>query len=208
MIVWGRPNSVNVKKVLWTAGELNLEVDNRKVGGQYGGLDTPEFLALNPNGRIPVLQDKDIVLWESDAIVRYLTKLYNGETRPALWIKDDVTNAIADQWMTWASANLLSLFNIIMAQAVRLPQEQRDPKLLADTVASFGNFMKIANAALEKNEWIAGDHMSVGDINLGTFIYYWFEIPLDKPEFSALHAYYERLKERPAYREHIMIPIT
>lgn len=208
MIIWGRPNSVNVKKVLWAAGELELDFVNQKAGGNYGGLDSPELLALNPNGLVPVLQDKDIALWESDAIVRYLINRYRDETRPTLFVDDVITRAKADQWMCWVSINLMPYFRVIMAHAVRLPQKQRDPKLLADAVSGFGKLMKIANSALENNDWIAGNHISGGDINLGSFIYYWFEIPLNKPEFPALYAYYEKLKERPAYREHVMIPIT
>lgn len=208
MIIWGRPNSINVKKVLWAAAELNLDFENRKAGGAYGGLDNPEFLALNPNGLVPVLQDKDVALWESDAIVRYLANRYSDATRPALLIDNEITRAKADQWMCWASTKLMPFFRILMAHGVRLPQDQRDPQILASGAVGFGNAMKIVNDVLTNNEWIAGDHMSVGDINIGSFIYYWFEIPLDRPDYPALNAYYQKLKDRPAYREHVMLPIT
>lgn len=208
MIIWGRPNSINVKKVLWTAAELKLTFENKKAGGAYGGLDNPEFLALNPNGRVPVLQDDNLALWESDAIVRYLASHYSNEDRPALYIKDAITQAKADQWMCWASTKLMPFFRDIMAHAVRLPQNERQPEVLAAATKGFGDAMKIANETLNNSKWIAGDHMSVGDINLGSFIYCWFEIPLDREPLPALEAYYQNLKNRPAYREHVMLPIT
>src|SRR5436305_1023582 len=103
LTVWGRLNSFNVQKVLWLVGELALPFEHVSAGGAVGGLDTPEFREMNPHGRVPVIRDGDVVVWESHAIMRYLAARY-GQGR--FWSDDPADRSIADRWMDWAQATL------------------------------------------------------------------------------------------------------
>jgi glutathione S-transferase len=203
--IWGRSNSTNVKKALWTATELGLDFENIPAGGPYGIVDTPEFRALNPNGLVPVIEDGDFVLWESNTIVRYLAAKYGTDT---LWIDDIAKRASVEKWMDWASTSLSSPFRDIIWHTIRLPEAQRDPVTLAAAVAAFAKALMVPEQVLGDQPWLSGDEFGMGDIPLGVYIYPWLELPLDRPNFPNLAAWYERLKQRPAFVETVMVPLT
>ena len=108
--IWGRNNSINVQKVMWTVGELGLEHHRIDAGGRFGGLDTPEFDALNPNRLVPAIEDDGVVVWESNTIVRYLAARYGADS---LWPADPARRAQADKWMDWMITSLLPDMTVV-----------------------------------------------------------------------------------------------
>lgn len=204
--IWGRNNSINVKKVLWIAEELGLNYENIEVGGKLGGLDTPEFLKLNPNAMIPVVDDDGFILWESNTIVRYIAAQYG---RDSFWIDDPKQRCAAEKWMDWASEELFPLFKVILFNSVRLAPEKRDAHILADAIDGFENKLSIIENELSLNLWLSGKNFGVADIIVGTFIYYYYEINIKRyKDFPKISNWYQRLKKRPSYVKIIMIPIV
>jgi len=205
MKIWGRPNSTNVKKALWAATELDLDFEHIPAGGTYGVIDTPEFRALNPNGLVPVLEDDGLVLWESNVIVRYLAAKYGVGK---LWIDDAAKRASAEKWMDWASTTLTGPFVDIIWHTVRLPEEKRDPAIQARGVTAFSKALEVPEKTLSGQPWLSGGEFGIGDIPLGVFVYAWMNLPIERPDFPNLTAWYEWLAERPAYAKSVMTPLT
>lgn len=203
--IWGRNNSINVQKVMWTVAELGLEHQRIDVGGQYGGLDTPEYGALNPNRLIPTLEDDGVVVWESNAIVRYLASRYgNGK----LWPADSARRARADQWMDWMLTSLLPDLTLVFWGLIRTPPEKRDLAAIGMAAEKLGRTFAILDAHLTGHRFVTGEHLTMGDIPLGAACYRYHKLEIDRPHLPALEAWYARLQERPAYRTHVMIPLT
>jgi glutathione S-transferase len=121
--VWGRVTSSNVKKVLWLADELKLAVEQTDIGGKHGGVDTPEYRALNPNGRIPTIEDDDFVLWESNAIIRYLCEKYGGE---AFYPGDARQRADINRWLDWSLSILSPIDSKIFIATIRTPEAKQN----------------------------------------------------------------------------------
>lgn len=206
LTLWGRANSANVKKVLWTLEELGITYEHISVGGSYGGLDDPAYLAMNPNGLIPMIKDDDLVLWESNTIVRYLACRYGCDS---LWIDDCGKRATAEKWMDWTVSVLFKPFQKLLYHSVRLPENQRDPAILLESIHDFEKGLAIIEQTLEKQDWLSGETFGISDIIAGTFVYYYYEIDTAHYRcFPHTQNWYERLKTRPAYRKTIMLPIT
>lgn len=203
--IWGRANSTNVRKALWCAEELGLPYERLDAGGAFGIVDTPEYRALNPNGRIPCLQDGDLTLWESNVIVRYLARQYGQEPfAPAgarAW-------ASADKWMDWAATTMAVPFRDVFWNMVRRSPEERDGTELAAGLTACAHELAIADAALAEAPFLSGQHLGIGDIPLGSMAYAWFSMPIDRPDLPHLARWYARLCERPAYRKGVMTPLT
>ncbi|MGZ9810984.1 glutathione S-transferase family protein [Pseudoroseicyclus sp. H15] len=205
MKIWGRDNSTNVRKVLWCAEELGLTYEHVPAGGSFGLVSTPEFLALNPNGRVPCLQDGELVLWESNAIVRYLARQYGADGfAPA----DERLWAAADKWMDWASISLGGPFRDLFWNMVRCTPETRDEAAMLRGHEQCADLLKLADAALAEQPWFSGESLGIGDIPLGSIAYGWFNLPIERPAMPALEAWYERLTQREAYRKAVMTPLT
>ncbi|WP_139975788.1 glutathione S-transferase [Ochrobactrum sp. CGA5] len=203
--IWGRINSTNVKKALWTARELNLDYEQIDVGGQFGGLNDPAYLARNPNGLIPLLEDGNTVLWESNTITRYLAAAYGKNT---LWIEDPANRAQAEKWMDWASSSFYTNFSNVMKHLIRLPEAERDPAILEHSLEGLAHSMQIANEGLKDDRWFSGETFGIGDIPTGCYAYAWFEFPIERPSLPHLEDWYGRLKRRPAYQAAVMTPLT
>lgn len=205
MKIWGRLDSTNVKKVLWCAEELGLDYEREDRGGKFGGLDDPRYRAMNPNGLIPCLQDGELVLWESNAIVRYLGARY-GEGR--IYDPDPVARAGADKWMDWVSTTLVEPYRHWFMNLVRRTPEERDEAAMEGGRQALAKGLAVADRALAGQPYLSGDRFAMGDIPLGALVYTWFELPIERPDLPHLQAWYERLKKRAPYRERVMIPIT
>lgn len=145
LTVWGRNNSTNVKKVLWCLEVLGIPYQRIDVGGQYGKLNDPQYRALNPNGLIPCLQDKDFILWESNTIVRYLAAQYGQNS---LYLADHHQRASAEKWMDWATSSVVEPFKAVFIGLVRTPPEQQDKVKIAQGMEKMNTLMSIANDAL------------------------------------------------------------
>ena len=201
--VYGRETSSNVQPVMWLCAELGLDVERVDVGGAFGGTDTPDFLAMNPMGRIPVLQDGDLTIFESQSILRYLAAQYG---RDALWAGNARARAPQDQWMEWAKQNVApELVYKVFWQLVRTPAAERDEGRLRSGIASMATLMPIADRRIERHGWLAGDMISLADFTFGAQLYRYYTLDFDRPSTPHLDAYYARLGERPAYRTHAMV---
>lgn len=203
--IWGRENSTNVKKALWCAEELNIRYEHIPAGGVFGIVDDPAFRKLNPNGLVPVIEDDGFVLWESNAIVRYLVSKYGDKasfpTAPAAY-------ASADKWMDWTTSRIATPFRDIFWNMVRTPEGQRDMAAVEKGIQTCGDLFAIADKTLSEQDYLSGSQFGMGDIPLGCFIYAWFEMAIDRPDLPNLARWYERLKQRPAYQQAVMIELT
>lgn len=199
MTVYGRATSSNVQIVMWALGELGLEADRLDIGHSYGGNDTPEYLAMNPNGLVPVLRDGDVVLWESCAILRYLAARHGDET---FWPQDPAARAPLDMWAEWAKTSFGPAFNLgVFIPSVRTPASKRDDAAIARAVDRVKPLVLMLDKRLGRGPWLAGDDFTFADIPVGNLLYRYFTHEFDRAETPNLRAYYDRLCERPAYAE-------
>jgi glutathione S-transferase len=200
LTILGRTTSINVRKALWTADELGVAYVNEAWGKPVRDPNAPEFLALNPNGQVPVLRDGDFVLWESSAIVRYLIDKYgSGELMP----RDLQTRARAEQWFAWQATDLNGAWHPAVGALVRKVPGDYDRAEVADSIARWTVKMRIFEARLaETQAYAAGAAFSFADISLGLSMHRWFGGDFEKPELPTVSLYYERVKTRPAARAH------
>jgi glutathione S-transferase len=206
--ILGRNNSVNVMKVTWVAEELAIPFERVDIGGQFGGNDKPAYLEMNPNGKVPTIIDGDLILWESHAIVRYLTAKHDfGGFYP----QDLGVRADLDRWMDWTHTELSPPMRDVFWGLVRTPPEKRNyDQINAGVVGAAAAFRKL-EARLEGRAFVGGDRLTMADFPLGGFIHRWYGVDIkDRPDdMPNLRAWYDRLCARPAYRKHIAdIPIT
>jgi glutathione S-transferase len=204
--IWGRKNSSNVRKALWVAQELGLEFESINAGGAFGLNDQPEYLAKNPNGVVPMIEDGDFVLWESNAIVRYLAAQYGAGG--ALYPGDPKARAQADKWMDWTTSTFAGPFRTVFWGVLRTPAGQQDWSQINAAKATVEHLLAIVDKTLATQPYLSGDELGMGDIPLGSFIYAWLEMPIERSELPHLKAWYERLQQREAYRTAVMTPLT
>ena len=205
LTIWGRNNSNNVKKVLWCAEEIGLAYDWIPAGGNFGVTADPAYRAMNPNGLVPTIRDGDFVLWESNAIVRYLSGRYAEGTLAAT---EPTVRAGADRWMDFVTSSLAGPFRDVFWGMVRTPPEKRDLAAIEAGRAKCAALLAIVDQALSEQPWLSGAEFGMGDIPLGCFAYAWFEMPIERPDLPHLAAWYARLTERPAYRKAVMIGLS
>ncbi|MGH6665601.1 MAG: glutathione S-transferase family protein, partial [Pseudolabrys sp.] len=159
--VWGRRNSSNTQKVMWALGELDLPHERIDAGLEFGRNNEPAYLTLNPNGLVPTLEDGDLILWESNSIVRYLANRCGaGTLEPA----DSKTRALANQWMDWQLSVFTPAFWNTFHGLVRTPYDKRDYAAIADSKIKSIAASKIFDEHLSRNAYVAGDAFSMGDI--------------------------------------------
>ncbi len=207
LTIWGRKNSVNVQKAMWTVGELGLDHERKDLGGPFGGLDTPAYGALNPNRRVPTLVDDDgTTVWESNTIVRYLAARYGAG---GLWPTDPAARALADCWLDWMQTTLLPNMMPVFIGLIRTPEEERDMAKIERHAALMGETWKILETHLAKGrDYVAGDALTMGDIAVGAACYRYHALDIDRPALPAIAAWYARLQEREPFRTHVMIPLS
>jgi glutathione S-transferase len=202
--IWGRANSVNVKKVLWAAEELGLKYDRIEAGMAYGVTQTPEYKKMNPNSLVPTIEDDGLVLWESHAIVRYLTAKHAAGT---LWPTDLRVRADADRWMDWAFTFNTTIRTVFWG-LVRTPPEKRDLQAIEEARKKCADLLSIPDAALAGRSYVAGDSFSMGDIPLGCHVQLWMRMPIERPAHPNLTAWFDRLCTRPAFKKTVDIPLS
>ncbi len=203
--IWGRTNSFNVQKVMWTADELGLAHERIDAGGAFGGLETDSYTALNPNRRIPVVEDGELALWESNAIVRYLAAKYGSGT---LWPEDPGLRSLADRWMDWQITTLQPQLHIIFWGLIRTPEADRDMAAIDAAVVVIKPIWQLLDEHLSLRRFVGGPDFTMGDIPLGCAAWRYFNLPIDRPRLPNLEHWSTRLQERPAYRRHVMLPVT
>jgi glutathione S-transferase len=202
LTIWGRLNSHNVKKVAWFPRELGIVHVRHDMGGQFGMSEA--YLKLNPNALVPTIEEDGLVLWESNAILRYMAARHGGER---FWPSDPAERAKADKWMDWqfsfADAQRDAFLNL-----VRRPEAERDKDGIARSAELAGRMMQRVEETLDGAAWLSGAAFGVGDIPMGVYAHTFFTLDLERPDLPKVRAWYERLKSRGAYAETVMIPLT
>jgi glutathione S-transferase len=205
--VWGRSNSVNVQKVVWCCDELRVSYERIDAGLEHGVNTEPEYLAKNPNGRIPLLEDGDFTLWESNSILRYLVMQYHGER--TLYPLPPATRASIDRWLDWSLSTLQPAERPVFWAMVRTAPEARNDAQVAADVAYVATQWAILDAHLAGRRFVENDAFTLADIVLGAYARRWFGIDgIDRPDFEHLSSWYERIEGRTAFQRHVARPLT
>ena len=193
--IWGRISSINVKKVVWTAQELGLDFQRTEAGGLFGIVKTPEYLRLNPNSLVPVIEDDDYVLWESNVIVRYLCAKHSaGQMYPSeLRERFD-----AERWMDWQQTTLNPASRPGFWQLIRTPPEQRNAGLIAESHAAVESLMATLDAHLATRKFVLGQRFTIADIPLACEVHRWFGLPQTRHSRPHIERWYEGVSARQA----------
>lgn len=202
--VWGRKTSSNVQAVMWCIAELELPYERYDIGHKYGGNDTPEFLAMNPNGLVPVLRDNNgPALFEAGAILRYLANRY---AEGPFWPQALEARTLVDMWAEWVKVSVISTFTKpIFWPLIRQSDAERDTAALAVATDNLTRLLKIAEARLSQHHWLVGDDFTLADVQLGSLLYRYYSLDFKRAELPALRRYYDRLTQRSAYQQHVMV---
>ena len=204
LTIWGRRSSFNLQKVMWLVGELGIEHRHIEAGGAFGGLDTPEFRAMNPHGKVPVIDDDGTTVWESHTILRYLAARYGARS---FWSPSAADRSQAERWMDWSQTILQPDFLVgVFWGFYRTPEPQRDLAAIRTKVARCTAHFRLLNEILADRPFLAGDRLSLADIPAGTALYRYSGLEIEHPSVPHVEAWYRRLQDRPAYRDHVMVP--
>ena len=203
--IWGRVNSVNVKKALWALEELGVKYERIDAGMEFGVNNTPEYLRMNPTGLVPTIDDGGFNLWESHSIVRYLVAKHGAGT---LWPTDLKVRADADRWMDWTFSFAREFQRPVFWPLVRTPPEKRDMKAIEAACRKCAELLALPDRALSGKSFIAGADLTMGDIPLGCHVQLWMRLPIERPALPGLQAWFERLCTRPAYKKIVDIPLS
>jgi glutathione S-transferase len=202
--IWGRATSSNVQKVLWTCTELDIAFERVDWGGPFGGNKDPAYLAMNPTGLVPTVQDGALVIWESNTIIRYLCATRGGAH---LHPSEPARRTAVERWMDWQLASLAQPMGVLLMGYYRTPAERRDPKALEAARLRAVELWSIVERQLEGGPYIAGTDFTLADIALGMFGYRWHVYPIERPSLPRLKAWYERVAERDGFKTHIARPL-
>lgn len=203
--IWGRASSSNTQKVLWCCHELGVEYERIDTGGSFGGLDTPEYRVLNPNRRIPTIDDDGFVLWEANTIVRYLCRKFGFGT---LYPAEAAALASVERWMDWQLCHVLPANSPIFHGLIRTAPEARDHQAIEAARQQAGATWQILDDHLARQPFVGGAALTAADIPLGVYAYRWFALPIERPKLANLERWYERLSSREAFRSHVMLPLV
>ncbi len=202
--VWGRRSSFNVQKVLWLVDELGLPHEHIDAGGKFGGLDAPEFLAINPHGKVPVIEDDGTVVWESHTILRYLAARHGG---PRWWPNGPAERSLAERWMDWSATTLQPDFLMgVFWGFYRTPETQRNEPAIRSKIAACASHFRLLDRMLQNRDYLLGNELTLADIPAGTALYRYFELDIERPSVPNVEAWYRRLQARPPYQAHVMLP--
>lgn len=204
--VWGRASSSNVQKVMWTIAELGLPFERVDLGGHFGGLDSEEYGRINPNRLVPTVEfDDGLVMFESNAIVRTLAR---RDPDRRLWPTEPKAEALTDMWAEWAQLNVTAHSTALFWAVVRTAPSKRNPALIDRHLAALTKGLTIAEVNLGKTRYLAGDSLTIADINFANTLYRYFDMAIDRPDLPNLARYYKGLTERPSYAEHVMVDFS
>ncbi|WP_102109751.1 glutathione S-transferase family protein [Oceaniglobus roseus] len=200
--VWGRATSSNVQAVLWGLAEMGLPFRRIDAGGRFGGLDTPDYRAMNPPGLIPTVRIGDgPALFESAAILRALLARFGD---PPFWPDGPDARAVIDMWAEWSKHTLAASFTVPVFWAHwRTPEAERDTAAIEKGLRRFERNLALFCDQC-RGDWLLGD-FSLADIWAGHVLYRYFTLDLDRRPPPGAEAYYDRLAARPAYGEHVMV---
>jgi glutathione S-transferase len=199
--IWGRNTSINVQKVMWAIGELGIPYERVDIGGPFGKNNEPAYLAMNPNGLVPTLEEDGFILWESNSIVRYLAAKYGAGT---LEPSDMRARASASRWMDWQLSVTAPTIHPLFWGLIRTPPEKRDHTKINEAKDKTTATMKILDAQLGKTAFVAGDTFSMGDIPVALTAYRYRKLVPDRSGLDNLERWYGGIEQRPAFKEHVL----
>jgi glutathione S-transferase len=203
--LWGRISSINVRKVMWTAQYLKLSIERVDAGGKFGLLDTPDYQRMNPNAMIPVLQDGDLTLWESNVIVRYLCEKYSlGNLYPA----SSQSRFDAERWMDWQQSELNRATGPAFVQWFRTAPELRNATVIEDSTRKTQRWLAIVEAHLQDHAYMASDQLTMADIPLLCEVHRWWALPQPRPSYPAIERWYAPLLAHPASQGVLDLPVS
>jgi glutathione S-transferase len=203
--IWGRSTSLNVQKVLWCCVELGIAFERIDWGGPFGGNDDPAYLAMNPNGRVPTIEDGDKIVWESNSILRYLCAVYGGaRLHPA----DAFRRSEVERWMDWQLASLNPPMTTMLIGYYRTPPDKRDAAALEAARREAIRCWTIVERYIAGRRYLGGPDLTLADIGNGILVHRWHNYPIERPELPNIKAWYETLSLRPGFRAHILGPIA
>ncbi len=203
--IWGRPNSINVQKVMWVANELDLTFEHEVAGMAFGKVNDAWYRAMNPNGLVPTLDDDGVMLWESNVIVRYLAAKHATGT---LMPEGHAGRAEAEMWMDWQQTAVHPGMTPVFWNLIRTPEVERNIAAVDAGADKVRAALAMLDARLADRAYIMGDQLTVADIPIGCVAYRWFALPVDHGDVPNVRAWYERLAGRSAFQEHVMLPLT
>jgi glutathione S-transferase len=203
--IWGRLSSVNVQKVVWCAEEIGLDYERVDAGGSFGLTRTPQYLAMNPNALVPAIEDDGLVLYESNAIVRYLAARHSAGK---LWPPDLRRSADVDRWMEWQSTTYTPAMRDIFWQLVRTPAGERDQAVIERSRAECERLSGILDAHLAGREHLTDNGFTAADIVVGCAAHRWLNLTVAREPRPNLERWYAALKSRPASRQVTLQALT
>lgn len=198
--IYGRANSINVQKVMWVVGDLDIPHTRVDVGGQFGQTKDAWYVAMNPNSVVPTIDYDGFVLWESNTIVRYLGAKHGANS---FWPADSKVRANAECWMDWQLTILAPAMLPVFWGLVRTPPEQRDVSAIEAGRQKCIGALKMLDRHLAMRDFVGGNTLTVGDVPVGVFVSRWYKLPIDRPALPSLEEYYARLKQRPGFAIHV-----
>ena len=203
--IWGRISSINVRKVVLTAQLLELPFDRIDAGATFGITKTPGYLARNPNALVPTLEDDDFVLWESNAVVRYLCAKH---PEAGLYPHDLRTRFDAERWMDWQQTTLNGAGREAFIQFFRMPPDKRNLQAIAASEAATQPLLALLDAHLAQRPFMAGERLTMADIPIACEMHRWWGLPLRHAEHPHLRRWYEGMRQRPAARGALDVPLS
>jgi len=201
--VWGRSNAYNVQKVLWLLDEISLNYEHINVGSNKGDLNTEAFLSMNPNARIPLIEDNELIVWESNTILRYLASEYDSN-RYCYSSPAERTNI--ERWMDWELATLQPDFISLFWEFYRTPKEQRNKEKINHYLNRCHNNISILNKHLKNRKYLAGSLFTIADIAVGTSFFRYYNMGVTVEEFENVNIWYQHLFNRDSYQKTIALP--
>ncbi len=205
--IWGRVNSVNVQKVLWCLRELDLAYQRIDAGMAFGRNHEPDYLAMNPNGRVPTLVEGDFVLWESNSIMRYLVLAYAPGS--PLYPQAPKQRANVERWLDWTLSTLQPVERPLFWALVRTPVAQRDMVAIQKDADAAAMQWRIIDAQLATRRFIDGDDFTLADIALGTYARRWFGVEgVSKPVLPHLERWFGQFAARPGFQQFVAPPMS
>lgn len=205
LTIWGRLSSINVQKAVWAAGEVGQPFERIDIGGAFGGNREPAYLAKNPNGQIPTLEDGELCIWESNSIVRYLAARYGAGW---IWDEDPAVRAEADRWMDWMLAELQPALTPAFWVLIRKAADRYSPAELAASIARTEAKLDILDAHLATRSFLAGERFGMADITVAPGAHRWLNMPVERARRPHLQRWFEAVSARPAAKVALLLPIA
>ena len=200
--VWGRLTASNVQKVMWCIDELGVAHEHIHI--PFGrAKEDPAYLAINPNGRVPTIEEDGFILWESNSCVRYIAARFGAGS---LWPTDPRVRADAERWMEWQLTTLSEPTDTIFIGLVVKKQEQRDMAAIAAATKRLNELWTIVDKVLATRKFVAGNDLTIGDIPMGIAVHRWFTIPVERDRHPNVEGWYSRLIDRPAFKKNVVNP--